>query len=140
MTSHHHSIQHQNSETRERIVWIAREFRRDPSQFPGVIHTLHSRSLDPGQGILVECKDFFDQTGHCYQGCWLTHDREFFRFSVLIPFDRADPPVVEEWREVTNQTEISPNLPGAGKSFGWLALDVLRNEFPSSENGPTRLT
>jgi hypothetical protein len=99
-----------------------------------VIHTLHCHSLGPGQGILVECKDFFDQTGHCYEGCWLTHDREFFRFSVLIPFDSADPPVVEEWREVTNETEISPNLTGAGKSFGWLALDVLNQLTWNSES------
>jgi hypothetical protein len=129
MASRRHSVQHQNLETREKILRVAREFRRDPSQFPGVIHTLHAHSLDPRKGILIECKDFFDQHGRCYEGCWLTRDREFFRFSVLVPFDGIDPPVVEEWREVTAETDINQHVPGTGKSFGWLALDVLGNEL-----------
>jgi hypothetical protein len=129
MTSGRHSVQHQNLETRERIVLLAREFRRDPSQFPGVMHTLHAHSLDPTNGILVECKDFFDQGGHVFSGRWLTRNGEFFKFSVLVPFDQVDPPVIEEWREVTQETVINQHLPGTGKSFGWLALDVLRMEL-----------
>jgi hypothetical protein len=116
---------------REKILRLAREFRRDPSQFPGVIHTLHAHSLDPSKGILVECRDFFDQDGHVYEGCWLTADREFFRFAVLIPFNKPDPPVVEEWREVTAEIVVNAHVPGTGKSFGWLALDVQANELAS---------
>jgi hypothetical protein len=125
------SVQHQNLETREKIVRIAREFRRDPSQFPGVIHALHAHSLNESKGILVECKDFFDQDGHVYEGCWLTGDREFFRFAVLVPFNRADPPVIEHWREVTPEVVVNAHVPGTGKSFGWLALDVYANELAS---------
>src|SRR5690349_14743699 len=129
MAAYRRNVQEQNLETREQIVRVAREFRRDPSQFPGVIHTLRAHSLDPRKGILVECKDFLDQGGHVYAGCWLTGDREFFRFAVLIPFNRADPPVVEEWREVTAEIVVNAHVPGTGKSFGWLALDVQTHEL-----------
>ena len=126
-----HSVQHQNREAREKILAVAREFRRDPDQFPGVIHTLHAHSLDPREGILAECDYCPDQGGHVLYGCWLTRGREFFRFSVLNPYDRAEPPVVEEWQEVTQDIVINAHVPGTGKSFGWLALDVLDNELAS---------
>ena len=131
MALRRHSVQDQNREAREKILRIAQEFCRDPDQFPGVIHTLHAHSLDPRKGILVACKDYPDQGGHVYQGCWLTREREFFRFSVLNPFDRAQPPIVEEWGEVTQEIVISAHAPETGKSFGWLALDVLNNELAS---------
>lgn len=131
MASRRHSVQDQNLEAREEILRLAREFCRDPGQFPGLIHTLHAHSLDPHKGILVACKYHPDQGGHLYQGCWLTREREFFRFSVLNPFDRVQPPIVEEWREVTQETTISAHVPGTGKSFGWLALDVLNTELAS---------
>jgi hypothetical protein len=124
-----HSVQQQNLETRERILIVAREFRRDLSRFPGLIDTLHAHSLDPADGILVDWHDVYEQDGIEYKGCWLTRQREFFRFEVLVPYDRAEPPVIEMWKEVTDETVVSAHLPGTGKSFGWLALDVLDNEL-----------
>jgi hypothetical protein len=56
----------------------------------------------------------------------LTDAEEFFDFSVLVPWRNEEPPVVENWRKVTSTTPISAYQPGTGKSFGWLALDVLR--------------
>lgn len=123
------NVQEQNLDTREDILRVAREFRRDPERFPSVIHALRAHSLDPGKGILVEYADTPDQGGYVHYGCWLTDDRKFFTFAVLIPFNRSAPPDVEEWREVTEEIVINAHMPGTGKSFGWLALDVQANEL-----------
>lgn len=48
-------------------------------------------------------------------------------------FERIDRPLVDEWRDVTRETDINPHVPGIGKSFGWLALDVLGSELASNE-------
>jgi hypothetical protein len=50
---------------------------------------------------------------------------------VLNPFNRADPLVTEHWREVTQEVVVNAHVPGTGKSFGWLALDVLAKELAS---------
>jgi hypothetical protein len=120
-----HSVQQQNLRTRDEILRIAREFRRDSEQFPGARHALHAHSMDTNRGILVEWRDCPDQLGWLYCGCWLTRERQFFRFEVLLPRDRAEPPIIESWKEVTQDTPINAHVPGTGKSFGWLALDVL---------------
>jgi hypothetical protein len=123
------SVQQQNLDTRTQILRVAREFKRDPARFSGVVHTLHAHSLDATKGILVEHESIPDQGGWVHKGRWLTRQREFFRFEVLVPYDRGEPPVVEMWQEVTHETAINAHQPGTGKSFGWLAVDVMENEL-----------
>lgn len=120
------NVQEQNLETRSRILHCAREFQADPRRFFWLVHALHAHSLLPAAGILVRCEEVPDQEGMVLRGCWLTDAGEFFDFSVLVPWQKDEPPVVEDWREVTAKTPVSAHQPGTGKSFGWLALDVLR--------------
>jgi hypothetical protein len=126
MSGRRRNVQVQNLETRSRIVQCAREFRSDPRRFFWLVHALLAHSLLPDAGILVSWKDVPDQEGIVYRGCWLTDSGEFFDFSVFVPNRNEEPPVVENWREVTSTTPIIAHQPGTGKSFGWLALDVLR--------------
>jgi hypothetical protein len=126
VTRRRNSVQDQNLETRSLILQRAREFQSDPQRFFWLVHALHAHSLLPEAGILVRCVDIADQEGVVFRGCWLTGTEEFFDFSVLVPWQKGEPPVVENWREVTSETPVSAHQPGTGKSFGWLALDVLR--------------
>jgi hypothetical protein len=126
MVGRRRNVQEQNLETRSRILQCARDFRSDPRRFFWLVDALYAHSLLPEAGILVSCKDVPDQEGTVYRGCWLTAAEEFFDFSVLVPRRNDEPPVVENWREVTSTTPTSAYQPGTGKSFGWLALDVLR--------------
>jgi hypothetical protein len=126
MARRRRNVQEQNLETRSRILQCARDFRCDPRRFFWLVHALYAHSLLPESGILIACKDVPDQEGMVYQGCWLTDAEEFFDFSVLVPWRNEEPPVVENWREVTSTTPTSEYQAGTGKSFGWLALDVLR--------------
>jgi hypothetical protein len=82
--------------------------------------------LLPEAGILVRWRDIPEQEGMFFQGCWLTDAGELFDFGVIVPWQHEEPPVVETWREVTSETLVIAYQPGTGKSFGWLALDVLR--------------
>jgi hypothetical protein len=125
MAGRRRNVQEQNLETRSRILQCAREFRSDPRRFFWLIHALYAHSLLPEAGILVSWKDVPDQDGMVYGACWLTDVGEFFDFSVLVPWRNEEPPIVENWREVTSTTPTGAYQPGTGRSFGWLALDVL---------------
>ena len=125
MVRRRRNIQEQNLETRFRILQCARDFQSDPQRFFWLVHALHAHSLLPEAGVLVSWKNIPEQEGIIHQGCWLTDAAEFYDFSVIVPWRNETPPVVEYWREVTSTTLISAHQPGTGKSFGWLALDVL---------------
>ena len=133
MTRRRNSVQDQNLETRSLILQRAREFQSDPQRFFWLVHALHAHSLLADAGILVRCDDVPDQEGVIFRGCWLTDTEEFFDFSVLVPWKKGEPPVVEEWREVTSETPVNAHQPGTGKSFGWLALDVLQETRTKSD-------
>ena len=126
MVGRRRNVQEQNLETRSRILRCARDFRSDPQRFFWLVHALPAHSLLPEAGILVSWKDLPDELGMVYRACWLTDAGEFFDFSVLVPRGNEAPPVVEHWQEVTSTTPTFAYQPGTGKSFGWLALDALR--------------
>ncbi len=132
MARRRRNVQEQNLETRSRILQCAREFHAEPQRFFWLVHALHAHSLLPEAGILVRCEDVPDQEGMIFRGCWLSDAGEFFDFSVLVPW-QPGPPIVEYWREVTSETPIHAYQPGTGKSFGWLALEVLRERRAKSE-------
>jgi hypothetical protein len=71
-----------------------------------------------------------EQFGDICRGLWLTREREFFEFSVLLQRNDAEVEL-EEWRDVTDETIVNAHQPGTGKSFGLLALEVLGETYES---------
>ena len=104
---------------------LAREFRAEPLHFGWLIDALQTASLDVREGILVQLNQIPEQDCEEFEGYWLTTDRRFFEFRVSAPRADGAPNVVERWEDVTASTRINAHQPGTGKSFGWLALDVL---------------
>ena len=60
-----------------------------------------------------------------YRGTWLTNHLQFIDYEIYL--DPKDEYLVEIdiWKNVTDQVEINPRKPGAGKSVGWLSIEVL---------------
>jgi hypothetical protein len=118
------NVQEQNRDTQARIRATSFSFRDDPLRYSWLIEVLQAKSLSPEQGVLVSVEREPEQFGDLCRGLWLTHEREFFEFSVLLHRDGAGLEL-EEWRDVTAQTTVNAREPGTGKSFGLLALEVL---------------
>jgi hypothetical protein len=119
------NVQEQNADAKARIRAIAASFKGDAFGFPWLIELLQAQSMPVERGVLVSIADVPEQSGQQYSGTWLTREGRFFQFDVLVPQTNAELEI-EGWEDVTAQTIVSEHLPGTGKSFGFLALEVLR--------------
>jgi len=118
------NVQEQNQDAQARIRAVASSFEADPLRFSWLIEVLHANSMSPQEGILVELSHVPEQGGELYEGLWLTHQKQFFQFSVLVPRN-GEELHVEQWRDVTPEITVNARQQGTGKSFGFLALDFL---------------
>lgn len=92
---------------------------------PWLLVELQERRIDPMAGILAELRLAPDQGGEHASGVWLTPDRRFFRFEALLSHHPAMSGAIETWEDVTATIEVNEHCRGTGKSFGWLAIEVL---------------
>ena len=58
-------------------------------------------------------------------GLWLTESQQFWEFAVVVSSGAHAKATVERYENVTPSVVISAHQPGTGKSFGFLALEVL---------------
>jgi hypothetical protein len=119
------NVREQNAASKSRIRALAASFKDNAFHFPWLMELLHAQSMPVDRGILVALAHAPEQRGEEYSGTWLTRDARFFEFSVLVPRANAELEI-EDWQDVTAETIVSEHLPGTGKSFGFLALEVLR--------------
>ena len=119
------NVQQQNEATKRAIRELTDSFRGDPLRRAWLIVALQQASLAVDQGILAQVHQVAEQDGDLFKGYWLTTDQRFFTFEVLVPRRDEKPIIVEIWKDVTADMPINGYLPGLGKSFGYLALEVL---------------
>jgi hypothetical protein len=109
---------------------ISSQFKRDSAAFQWLIDILESKSDPPQRGVLVSLKRAPEQGGNICDGVWLSADRRFVEFSVLLPYN-GGPPELEFWNDVTDDIIVNEHQPGTGKSFGFLALEILDEALKS---------
>jgi len=124
------SIQEQNRQAQAQMRALVSQFKTNSTNFHWLIDILESQSESPQGGVLVSLKRTPEQGGHICEGIWLSADRQFLEFSVLLPSD-GGPPELEFWNDVSEEIIINAHQPGTGKSFGFLALEVLDESLKS---------
>jgi hypothetical protein len=67
---------------------------------------------------------------------WLTREREFWEFAIVVSRESAAVLEIEHFRNVTQSTVVSAHVPGTGKSFGYLALQAIGGTHGDSEETP----
>jgi hypothetical protein len=125
------SVQVQAVDRGVEIVDVARSFADHPERFEWLRVMLATRGYDAGAGMLVALRSVPDQGCWVHYGMWLTESGAFLKFVADEAFGSR---LLEgsgrlenfELEDVSDQTSTSPHLPGTGKSFGWLALDAMR--------------
>ena len=120
------NVRQQNDATREEIRRTAAAFRGNMLGYAWLLSGLTQRQLDPLGGILAELACVPEQDGDLYSGYWLTTDERFYRFEILVTRQAPVTAQVEKWEEATAGVEVKPRQPGTGKSFGFIAIEVLR--------------
>lgn len=128
------------------ILDTARSFAAQPERFEWLRALLAGRGLDTSEGILIELRSVPDQGCWVHYGMWLTASGTFLKFVAdeafgERPLDGSGFLKYSNVEDVTGQTVTAKHVPGTGKSFGWLALDALRQlgmARPSQATGQWR--
>jgi hypothetical protein len=85
---------------------------------------LGKHGMSARAGILVRLKSIPDQSADIYYGLWLTKDKRFQEFTVAV--SRVNDSIeVEHFKDITDVVVVSEHSPGIGKTFGYLALELL---------------
>ncbi len=111
--------------TKANIQSTALWARREMSASAWLPQLLKDMGQEPANGILVELHEVLDQGGIFYGGTWLNTAREFWAFEVMVSNCRQKLLAVERMDNITSEVVITAHGKGRGKSFGWLAIEVL---------------
>ncbi len=90
---------------------------------------LLEHQLDPKSGVLVQFAQVTEQDGEWFSGLWLNASKQFWCFEVLIARTANAVPEIERFENVTHETPVLIHVPGTGKSFGAIAIEVLESRF-----------
>ena len=125
------SVQKQVQDRRAQIMDLARSFADHPERFEWLRFLLAAHGLDSGKGILLELRSVPDQGCWVHYGMWLTGSERFLRFVADEAFgvrelDSSGCLETSQVEDVTEQTSTEQFVRGTGRSFGFLALEALR--------------
>jgi hypothetical protein len=90
---------------------------------------LATRDLSNETGILVSLTEIPEPGGNLLTGVWLTADQQFWQFRAKVSLAANELLCIEQLDDVTSSIATSAQTPGTGKSFGCLALEVLREAY-----------
>ena len=86
---------------------------------------LSQQGLEPDRGALVSLSQTPDQAGYLYSGVWIGQDQKLWEFSATVGRD-SRLTELESFNDVTNEVTVTAHGRGTGRSFGQLAIEVLR--------------
>lgn len=92
---------------------------------PWLSHVLLSQGFNPNRGVLVRMASALEQEGDSYGFIWLTSSGQFWEIEAMVSRESGELIEIESLRGVTAEVVVSPHVPGTGKSFGFLAMQVL---------------
>jgi len=121
------NVAQQNSETKAKVRRVAEIFATRPSHLAWLSALLISHGLNPGSGILVSLSEIPEQEGNLFSGVWLSQSEEFWKFEAVLSRDSGELLSAERFENTTSSVLVSQALKGQGKSFGRIAIEVLRD-------------
>jgi hypothetical protein len=118
-------VQEQNASTKAAILATARTFADGFTSLAWLNACLLSRKLSHKDGILVRVDVTPGQEGDLIAALWLTSSREFWEVSAVVSRSNAAIVQIERIEDVAQSISIDAHQRGTGKTFGYLALEVL---------------
>ncbi len=125
------NVQEQNILTRNSIYNIAFYWRKNNIPLP-LIQIFEENNIDRNTSIFIEYEQDYPGTSADW-GKVLTSGGKFFEFDMDLNSERSELIQLNVFTDITDQYDISDHKKGIGKSFGFIALEVL-NELNSEEN------
>ncbi|HAS44009.1 MAG TPA: hypothetical protein DCS93_26260 [Microscillaceae bacterium] len=118
------NVQEQVARKKQGIKRFAQYWRQHDLPAP-LMQLLASKNIDINTSILIEYDQ--DYPGrNTDEGIILTEEGKFFEFEADLDPDRTRLITLELWEDVSHRYEINGRKKGIGKTFGFLALEVLK--------------
>lgn len=92
---------------------------------PWLSHVLLSQGFNPNRGVLVRMASALEQEADSYGFIWLTSSGQFWEIEAMVSRESGELIEIKSLRDVTAEVVVSSRVPGTGKSFGFLAMQVL---------------
>lgn len=93
---------------------------------PGLLRD-HGQSLQ--DGILASLSSVPEQEGTFFHGVWLNRNQEFWAFKLTASRETGSLLELEEFENISHSIAVSARVPGTGKSFAFLAIQVLQRQL-----------
>ncbi|MCB4364331.1 hypothetical protein KIH07_11340 [Hydrogenophaga taeniospiralis] len=120
------NVAQQNAETEAKVRQAAEMFASHPTRLAWLNAILLSHGLVPNSGILARLSEVPEQEGNLFSGVWLSQAEEFWEFEVVVSRESGELLSTERFENTTNTVSVNQALRGRGKSFGRIAIEVLR--------------
>ncbi|MFC3684671.1 hypothetical protein [Hydrogenophaga luteola] len=130
------SVAQQNESTLAKIQQVAALLSSGSALVSWLPGLLGQQGLNCNDGLLVALDSVTEQDGEQFFGTWLTREREFWEFAIVVSRESGAILEIEHFRNVTRSTVVSSHVPGTGKSFGYLALQAIGGAHGGSEETP----
>lgn len=126
------NVRQQNALTTKDVLDAAALFRRADRRVAWLKAAFRSRDAGSESGLLVAFGTVPDQGGGDWvSGTWLTSGRRFWASEAVVPPRDGEQVDIEQLDDITDSVLVSAHVPGVGKSFGCLALEVLDLRQPA---------
>ena len=118
----------QNLIIHESIKKVAIYYRNNSHDIPSPIRKLFKqKQIDLSQSIVLDFQDYsLLGIDHVYTGLIMTDVYSFFFFEVELSDDEQHIEKVTSWENVTSDYPINDRQPGIQKTYGFLAIEVLK--------------
>ena len=117
------NVQQQNQSSKEAICRTALYWRQN-SPPKALLDYAASQGVDCGKAIFLKLEIDFPGMPRLF-GMLLTPEETFISFEIDTDKNHVSVDLVEEWRDVTSEQNLSLNNAGTGAGFGALAVQVL---------------
>lgn len=124
------NVQQQNALVKEEILDAARTYISKSPYTRWVSEVLLRSGLHPAQGILVRLGAELEQGGEWAYATWLTSDGRFYNIEAMIEYGTHHLLYVEKIEDASSEIVVSEHQRGTGRSFGAIALEVLKAHGP----------
>jgi hypothetical protein len=118
------NVQQQNQSSKETIRRTAVHWRQHPLP-KALLDYAASQGVDCGRSIFLKLEIDFPGMPRLF-GELLTPEETFISFEIDTDKDHVLVELVDEWRDVTSEQNLSFNNAGIGIGYGALAVQVLR--------------
>ena len=121
------NVQEQNAVTKYYMHEHTAGYRESPNEYLWLTNVLEEKKLNKNDGILVSVNSCIEQGPvEELSAIWVTNNNRFYEINIILKYGTQEILEVESVEDITDSMNVKHVEKGRGKTFGMLALEILR--------------